>query len=65
MQANDEPADFSQLDDSALLSERARMRERLERLPPHSPERAILALVYDASTAEVNERARAAWTRPS
>jgi hypothetical protein len=65
MRISEEPTDFSKLDDSALLSTRARMRERLAHLPPHSPDHVALTLVYDASTVEVNERARAAWTRSS
>jgi hypothetical protein len=65
MQASQEPPDFTRLDDTALLAERAVMRERLANLPPHSPDHAALTLVYDASTAEVNKRARAAWTRSS
>jgi hypothetical protein len=63
MRISEETTDFRKLDDSALLSARAGMRERLEHLPPHSPDHAALTLVYDASTAEINERARAAWTR--
>ena len=39
------------------------MRAEPERLPAHSPDRIRLAFVYDVSTAEVNERARAAWSR--
>ncbi len=55
--------DFTRLDDSALLSMRARMRAELERMPENSPARAALIRVYDASTEEVNERARKAWSR--
>jgi hypothetical protein len=55
--------DFALLDDSALLSRRAEMRAELERLPPGSSEFAVLAARYDRSTAEVNERARRAWSR--
>lgn len=55
--------DFSRLDDSALLSMRARMRADLEGLPEHSADRAALIRVYDASTEEVTERARKAWAR--
>ena len=65
MQDNEEVIDFSEMDDSALLGKRAEMRGRLERLPPLSPDRARLTFVYDASTVEVNGRARAAWTRQS
>jgi hypothetical protein len=55
--------DFAAMDDTALLAERARMRERLTQLPPDSPEHVTLAFVYDISTAEVTERARVAWSR--
>jgi hypothetical protein len=54
---------FTLLDDSALLSRRAEMRAELERLPPGSPGYAALSALYDQSTAEVNERARRAWSR--
>jgi hypothetical protein len=53
--------DFAALDDSALLSRRAEMRAELERLPPASFGYAALAALYDRSTEEVNNRARAAW----
>ncbi|MGH3281541.1 MAG: hypothetical protein ACRDNW_20720 [Trebonia sp.] len=56
---------FGTLDDSALLSWRARARAELERLPPASPGYAALAAQYDRSTAEVNDRARRAWSRTS
>jgi hypothetical protein len=65
MRDNEEVIDFSQMDDSTLLGKRAEMRAQLEHLPPLSPDRARLMFIYDASTAEVNERARAAWTRNS
>ena len=65
MQTSDEPADFTRLDDSALLSMRARMRAELERLPPASPGHAALTALYDKTTGEVDERARRAWTRAS
>jgi hypothetical protein len=55
--------DLRLLDDSALLSRRAEMRAELERLPPASPGYAALTALYDRSTAEVNERARRAWSR--
>lgn len=55
--------EFSQLDDSALLSIRAEMRDELERLPPGSPGRATLSALYDQSTEEIDERARKAWSQ--
>ena len=55
--------DLTRLDDSALLSMRAEMRDELERLPPGSPDHAALAAFYDTTTAEVDDRARRAWTR--
>ena len=57
--------DFARLDDSALLSMRAKMRAELERLPPGAPDHAALAARYDKTTEEVDERARRAWTRVS
>ncbi len=65
MQDIEEVIDFSEMDDSTLLGRRAEMRAQLERLPPLSLDRARLTFIYDASTVEVNERARAAWTRRS
>jgi hypothetical protein len=41
------------------------MRAELDRLPPLSPEHATLTRVYTASTAEITERTRRAWTRES
>jgi hypothetical protein len=58
-----EEPDFSQLDDSALISLREEMRGELERLPAHSVGHAELAARYDLTTAEINERARVAWSR--
>jgi hypothetical protein len=57
--------DFTQLDDTALLSRRAEMRAELERLPPASPGHAALTALYDKSTEEVNARARRAWSTAS
>jgi hypothetical protein len=65
MQISEDPADFSELDDSALLSRRAELRDQLAELSPQSPEHVRLTFLYDVSTAEVNERARVAWTQPS
>ena len=55
--------DFSKLDDSALLSRRAQMRDELERIPLASPGHAALAALYDRSTREFDDRARRAWAR--
>jgi len=55
--------EFTELDDTALLSRRAQMRAELERLPPGSADRAALAALYDRSTAEVNARAAEARAR--
>jgi hypothetical protein len=57
--------DFTRLDDSALLNWRAETRAELEQLPPASPGHAALSALYDRSTAEIDERARQAWSRPS
>ena len=66
MNAAEESApDFTQLDDTALLSAREQMRAELQRLPPHSPGHAALTARYDASLDELVERARSAWTRAS
>ena len=56
MQTSDEPADFTRLDDSALLSWRARARTELERLPLRSASREALSALYDASLDELVER---------
>ena len=63
MSTSEDP-DFSKLDDSTLISLREKMRGELERLPARSVARIELASRYDLTTAEVNERARAAWSRP-
>jgi hypothetical protein len=55
------PGEFAELDDSALLSWRARTRAELELLPPRSADRDALSALYDASLDEVVERARTAW----
>lgn len=62
---DDNSEDFTQLDDSALLSRRAEMRTKLERLPPGSPGYAALTALYDRSTKEVNDRASKAWAGAS
>jgi hypothetical protein len=60
---DDSSGDFTQLDDTTLLGRRAEMRAELERLPPGSLDHAALTGLYDKSTAEVNDRAREAWSR--
>lgn len=65
MNAIDQPADFTRLDDSALLTWRAQARAELEQLPPASPGHTRLTALYDESTYEVNERARRAWSQAS
>ena len=55
--------DFTQLDDSALLRRRAEMRAELERLPESSFDHAVLTMLYDQSTVEVNKRASEAWSK--
>jgi hypothetical protein len=62
MSISEEP-DFSQLDDSALISMREQMRGELERLPPRSRDHMELVARYELTTAEINDRARAAWQR--
>jgi len=59
---DDSTAGFTQLDDSTLLTWRARTRAELERLPPASPDHAELLALYDQSTEEINDRARKAWS---
>lgn len=61
----DDTPDFTQLDDSALISRRAEMRAELERLPPHSADHDALSRAYDASTEEIDDRARMTWTHAS
>ena len=58
-------ADYQCLDDSEFLAERARVRERLERLPKRSVDRAALAALYVGMTAKFDRRARAAWANAS
>ncbi len=59
---DDGSKDFTRLDDSALLTWRAEARAELERLPPSSPGHAALSALYDRSTAEIDDRARRAWS---
>lgn len=63
MQDTEEAINFAAMDDPALLSWRAETRAQLERLPPLSSARSRLTVSYDASTVEIDDRARAAWTR--
>jgi hypothetical protein len=65
MQGAEEVTDFTAMDDPTLLAWRADARARLEHLPPLSPDAVQLKFTYDASTIEVDQRARAAWTRRS
>jgi len=58
-----EGTDFSQLNDSALISRRKAMRAALEKLPPFSESHRRLSTWYDVSTIEIDQRARKAWTR--
>jgi hypothetical protein len=59
-----EPTNFTHLDDPAFLSERARLRGRLEH--PDTAEnarvRTELERLYEAMTEEFLRRARSAWT---
>jgi hypothetical protein len=61
----DSERDLTQLDDTDLIGERAAMREKLERLPPHSKQRASLVGLYEILTVEFDRRARAAWANAS
>jgi hypothetical protein len=63
MRTHEEPGDFFyQLDDPAFLAERARLRNRLERVPENAIGRRRLERLYDAMTEEFCRRARIAWT---
>lgn len=55
--------DFAQMDDAALIAMRGRMREELQRLPPHSLGHVKLSARYDRSTQEIDDRARRAWAK--
>ena len=64
MRTDGEPADFFyQLDDPAFLTERARLRSRLEHVPENAVGRPRLERLYEAMTEEFCRRARLAWTR--
>ncbi len=56
--------DYTRLDDPELFEERRRVREKLERLPPHHADRVRLAGQLDAMTEEFGRRARAARQAP-
>lgn len=56
--------DITGLSDDALISQRAEVREELQRLPERSPARAALAALYDEMTGEFDRRAAAAWAGP-
>jgi hypothetical protein len=63
MDTSRKPDSFAQLDDSALLTWRARTRAELELLPPRSAAHQALSALYDASLDELVERARSAWAK--
>lgn len=63
MRDREKTIEFANLDDSALLATRARMRAKLERLAPHSIAYAELSARYDLSTQEIDDRARKAWSQ--
>jgi hypothetical protein len=52
---------FVRLDDPEFLAERARVRERLARLPDNTEGRAKLERLYEAMNLEFDRRASAAW----
>ena len=57
--------DFRELDDPALISERARLRADLEHMSPPSDAWRSIKLLLDAATQEIDHRARQAWTTPA
>lgn len=61
MKPLDESSDPTQLDDTAFLDERARVRGRLEHEPENAIGRPELERVYAAMTEEFLRRARIAW----
>jgi hypothetical protein len=65
MHADDEPADFTRLDDPAFLAERARVRGQLEQVPDNAAGRAALKRLYEAMDLEFDRRASAAWAAAS
>ncbi|HEY0937081.1 MAG TPA: hypothetical protein VGD91_25505 [Trebonia sp.] len=54
--------EYAAMDDPQLIAERARIRSELERLSPETDDRRSLACLYDIATAELDHRARLAWT---
>jgi hypothetical protein len=54
--------DFTKLDDPVLISERARLRAKLENLYPSSDVWRTAKILFDAATWEIDHRARQAWT---
>lgn len=60
---DDSERDLAKLDDMDLIDERALLRDKLERLSPHSKQRAALTELYGKLTAEFDRRAAAAWKR--
>ena len=65
MHTEDEPVDFSGLDDPTFLAERACLREQLENVPSNAADRAGLERLYEAMNREFDRRASAAWTTTS
>jgi hypothetical protein len=65
MQESSGQPDYRALDDPEFIAARRRLREQLEHLPERSADRAGLAEVYRAMTAEFDRRARAAWADAS
>jgi hypothetical protein len=61
MTTPDAKPELAALDDGQLISQRAALRSRLERLPPNARQRTALAQQHDALTREYDRRARAAW----
>lgn len=54
--------DITTMDDPQFLAERRRVREELERLPPHQDRRSLTAR-YQMLNDEFIRRARIAWTK--
>jgi hypothetical protein len=56
--------DYEQLDDTAFIEERRRVREQLEQLPEQDPRRDALTELSQVLDLEFTRRARAAWSGP-